>query len=74
MGVMGTSGIAVTKTSTRGVSTSGMSTSGMSTCGMRPRRVGSVFVLVKDVLDLGLDLINGARHVEVDVKVKLGWY
>jgi hypothetical protein len=54
-GETGASGV-----SASGVSTGGVTSGGTCVCGV----VGGVLVLVKDVLDLSLDLLHGSRHVD----------
>lgn len=43
--------------------TGGVSAGGVSASGASSASVGGVLVLVEDILDLGLDFVDDARHV-----------
>jgi hypothetical protein len=45
------------------VGTGGVSAGGVSASGASSASVGGVLVLVEDILDLGLDFVDDARHV-----------
>jgi hypothetical protein len=63
-GETGASGVSASGVSTGGVSTGGVTSGGTCVCGVVGGVVGGVLVLVKDVLDLSLDLLHGSRHVD----------